>query len=85
MPEIVTLATKLTKEEAKMVEEITKDYGFMNKSETVRSAIRLYVNLMSLPSSERLRMLRIINELVAPSNRTSGELVEGVHAEEDAE
>jgi metal-responsive CopG/Arc/MetJ family transcriptional regulator len=66
------------------MEKISKEYGFMNKSEALRSAIRLYINLLSLPSKERLRMLQIINEMISPSKATSSELVEQTHAEEDA-
>jgi len=84
MTSSVSVATKLTRREANLIEKISKEYGFMNKSEAIRSAIRLYINLLSLPSKERLRMLQIINELIAPSKATSSELVEQVHSEEDA-
>ncbi len=84
MSESVTVATKLTKKEAELIEKISKEYGFLNKSEAVRSAIRLYINLLSLPSRERLRVLQIINELIAPSKVSSSELVEQIHVEEDA-
>jgi metal-responsive CopG/Arc/MetJ family transcriptional regulator len=83
MTETVSVATKLTKKEAELVEKISREYGFMNKSEALRSAIRLYINLLSLPSRERLRVLQIINELIAPSKVTSSELVEQIHVEED--
>ncbi|GEM_PF-3444165 len=79
----ISVATKLTKKEAELIEKISKEYGFMNKSEAVRSAIRLYINLLSLPSRDRLRVLQIINELIAPSGVTSSELVEQMHTEED--
>ncbi|MDG6939294.1 MAG: hypothetical protein JRN39_02715 [Nitrososphaerota archaeon] len=84
MTESVSVATKLTKREARLIERISKEYGFMNKSEAVRSAIRLYINLLSLPSRERLRVLQIINELIAPSRVISSELIEQTHAEDDA-
>jgi metal-responsive CopG/Arc/MetJ family transcriptional regulator len=80
----VSVATKLTRKEADLMEKISKEYGFMNKSEALRSAIRLYIKLPSLPSKERLRMLQIINEMISPSKATSSELVEQTHAEEDA-
>jgi metal-responsive CopG/Arc/MetJ family transcriptional regulator len=83
MTETVSVATKLTKKEAELIEKISKEYGFMNKSEIIRSAIRLYVNLLSLPSRERLRVLQIVNELIAPSKLTSSELVERIHGEEE--
>ncbi len=84
MTETVSVATKLTKREAALIEKISREYGFMNKSETIRSAIRLYINLLSLPSRERLRVLQIVNELVAPTKVGSSELVEQMHEEEDA-
>lgn len=83
MSESVSVATKLTKKEAELIEKISKEYGFMNKSEAIRAAIRLYVNLLSLPSRERLRVLQIVNELIAPSKIGSSELLEKVHEEED--
>ncbi|MDG6933785.1 MAG: ribbon-helix-helix protein, CopG family [Nitrososphaerota archaeon] len=83
MTKSISVATKLTKKEAELIEKISKEYGFMNKSEAVRSAIRLYINLLSLPSRDRLRVLQIINELIAPSGVTSSELVEQMHTEED--
>ena len=83
MTKSVSVATKLTKKEAQLIEKISKEYGFMNKSETIRSAIRLYVNLMSLPSKERLRVLQIINELIAPSKTDSSQLIEQMHDEEE--
>lgn len=84
MIQSVSVATKLTKKEAQLIEKISKEYGFMSKSEAIRSAIRLYVNLLSLPSKERLRVLQIVNELIAPSKIVSSQLVEEVHLEEDS-
>ena len=83
MIETVSVSAKLTKKEAELIEKISKEYGFMNKSEAIRSAIRLYVNLLSLPSRERLRVLQIVNELIAPSKIGSSELLEQMHLEED--
>ena len=79
----VSVATKLTKKELDLLKRLTKEYGFMSKSEAIRNAIRLYMNLLSLAPRERLRMLQIINELIAPSQRSSGELIEEVHSEDD--
>jgi metal-responsive CopG/Arc/MetJ family transcriptional regulator len=78
----VIVATKLTKREALQIEKLSKDYGFLNKSEAIRSAVRLYINLLNLPSRRRLGMLQTINELVAPSAHTSSDLIERVHREE---
>ncbi len=83
MPKAVSVATKITKKELKLLETLSKEYGFISKSEAVRSAIRLYVNLLTLPPRERVRMLQIINELIAPSRRTASELIEEGHREED--
>jgi hypothetical protein len=45
----------------------------------------LYVNLLSLPSKERLRMLQIINELIAPGKIVSSQLIEEMELEEDSQ
>ena len=81
--EAVSVSTKLTRKEAALLEKLTKEYGFISKSEAIRSAIRLYLNLLELRPKDRLRMLRVINELVAPGTKTSGELIEEGHREED--
>lgn len=83
MPQAVSVSTKLTKRELKLLEKVSREYGFVSKSETLRSAVRLYLNLLSLAPKDRLRMLQIINELVAPSRKTAGELIEEGHIEED--
>lgn len=81
--EAVSVSAKLTKREAELLERLTKEYGFISKSETIRSAVRLYLNLLELRPKDRLRMLQIINEMIAVSARTSSELIEEVHREED--
>lgn len=81
--EAVSVSTKLTKKEAALLEKLTKDYGFISKSEAIRSAVRLYLNLFELGPKDRLRMLQLINELIAPSTKTSSELIEEAHREED--
>lgn len=78
-----SVATKLTKKELELLKRLTKEYGFMSKSEAIRNAIRLYINLLSLAPRERLRVLQIINELIAPSRKSSSELIEEVHLEDD--
>lgn len=78
-----SVSTKLTKKELRLLEKLSKEYGFMNKSEMIRSAVRLYINLLNLAPRERLSMLQIINEMIAPSKKTSSELIEEVHKEED--
>lgn len=83
VPQSVSVATKLTKKELKLLEKATKEYGFVSKSETLRSAVRLYLNLLTLTPKDRVRMLQIINELIAPSRKTSSELIEESHVEED--
>lgn len=79
----ISVSAKLTKREAVLLEKLTKEYGFISKSEAIRSAVRLYLNLLELRPKERLRMLQLINEMIAPGTKTSGELVEEVHREED--
>lgn len=80
---VITVATKLTKKENELLEKLTKEHGFISKSEMVRSAVRLYLNLLSLESEDRLRFLRLINEIVAPSRMSSQRLVDEIHREED--
>jgi Arc/MetJ-type ribon-helix-helix transcriptional regulator len=79
----VSVSAKLTKREAVLLEKLTREYGFISKSEAIRSAVRLYLNLLELGSKDRLRMLQLINEMISPSTRTSSELIEEAHREED--
>ena len=81
--EAVSVSAKLTKREAALLEKLTREYGFISKSEAIRSAVRLYLNLLQLRPKERLRMLQLINEMIAPSTATSSELLEEAHREED--
>ena len=79
----ITVATKLSKMENELLEKVTKEHGFLSKSEVVRNAVRLYLSLLNLKPKERLVTLRLINELVSPSRRSSSELIEEAHKEED--
>jgi len=79
----VSVSAKLTRREAELLDRLTREYGFISKSEAIRSAVRLYLNLLELRSTDRLRMLQLINELIAPSSKTSSDLVEEGHREED--
>jgi Arc/MetJ-type ribon-helix-helix transcriptional regulator len=81
--EAISVSAKLTRREAELLERLTKEYGFISKSEAIRSAVRLYLNLLELRPKDRLRMLQLINEMIAPSARTSSELIEEMHREED--
>jgi Arc/MetJ-type ribon-helix-helix transcriptional regulator len=81
--EAVSVSAKLTRREVELLERLTREYGFISKSEAIRSAVRLYLNLLELRPKDRLRMLQLINELVAPSTRTSSQLAEEAHSEED--
>jgi metal-responsive CopG/Arc/MetJ family transcriptional regulator len=81
--EAVSVSAKLTKREALLLEKLARDYGFISKSEAIRSAVRLYLSLLELGPKDRLRMHQLINEMMAPSTRTSSELVEKAHREED--
>ncbi|KPV63748.1 MAG: Ribbon-helix-helix protein, copG family [Candidatus Bathyarchaeota archaeon BA1] len=80
---VTSVATKLTKKENELLERLTKEYGFISKSEVIRSAVRLYLNLLSLEHKDRLRMLQLINEVIAPSRKTAAELMEEAHKEEE--
>ena len=66
-----------------MLDRFAKEYGFISKSEAIRGAVRLYLNLLELRSKDRLSMLQLINELIAPSSKDSSDLVEEGHREED--
>jgi hypothetical protein len=79
----VSVSAKFTRKEATLLEKLTREYGFISKSEAIRSAVRLYLNLLELGPKDRLRMLLLINEMVAPSPKKSSELIEDVHREED--
>lgn len=57
--------------------------GFTSKSEAIRSAERLYLKLLELRPKERLRMLQLINEMIAPGTKTARKLIEEAHREED--
>jgi metal-responsive CopG/Arc/MetJ family transcriptional regulator len=81
--EAVSVSAKLTRKEVQLLEKLTREYGFISKSEAIRNAIRLYLNLLELRPKDRLRMLQLINELIAPSAKSSSELIEEVHREED--
>jgi Arc/MetJ-type ribon-helix-helix transcriptional regulator len=81
--EAVSVSAKLTRREVQLLEKLTKEYGFISKSEAIRSAVRLYLNLVELGPKERLRMLQLVNEMVAPSARSLSELIEEGHREED--
>jgi len=81
--EAVSVSAKLTRREVRLLEKLTREYGFISKSEAIRSAVRLYLNLLELRPKDRLRMLQVINEMIAPSTRASGELIEEAHREED--
>lgn len=80
----ISVSAKLTRREAALLQKLTREYGFISKSEAIRSAIRLYLNLLELGPKDRLRMLQIINEMIAPSSKQSTELIEAAHREDDA-
>jgi len=81
--EAISVSAKLSRKEAELLERLTKEYGFISKSEAIRSAVRLYLSLLELRPKDRLRMLRLINEMIAPSAKASSELIEEIHREED--
>jgi metal-responsive CopG/Arc/MetJ family transcriptional regulator len=81
--ESVSVSAKLTGKEAALLEKLTREYGFISKSEAIRSALRLYLNLLELGPKDGLRMLQLINEMIAPSAKQSSELIEDIHREED--
>jgi metal-responsive CopG/Arc/MetJ family transcriptional regulator len=80
----VTVATKIASEELKRIDAMVRSRGLLNRSDFVREAIRLYLSLTSLETESRLRMLRLINESVGVSGKSSGKLIEESRKEEDA-
>ena len=79
----VSVSAKLTRKEAELLNRLTRQYGFTSKSEAIRSAIRLYLSLVELGHEDRVKMLQPVNELIAPSTKNAGELIEEEHKEED--
>lgn len=79
----ISVSAKLTKKEARLLDKLRREYGFIGKSEAIRGAVRLYLNLLELRPRDRLRLLQLINELVAPTTRRSSELIEELHCEKD--
>jgi metal-responsive CopG/Arc/MetJ family transcriptional regulator len=80
----VTVATKIGSEKLKRIESLVRRRGLLNRSDLVRVAIRLYLNLSSPETETRLRMLRLINESVGVSGKTAAQLVEEARREEDS-
>ncbi len=80
----VTVATKIGSEELKRIDAMIRSRGLLNRSDFLKEAIRLYLSLTSLETESRLRMLRLINESVGVSGKSSGKLVEESRKEEDA-
>jgi len=66
-----------------LLKRLTREYGFISKSEATRNAVRLYLSLVELGHKDRLRMLQLVNELIAPSTKNASELIEEGHREED--
>ena len=73
----------LTRREAELLDKFTKEYGFLSKSEAMRSAVRLFLGLLEFRPKDRLRTLQLINELAAPSAKTASDLIDEGHREED--
>ena len=80
----VTVATKIGSEELKRIDAIVRRRGLLNRSDSVKEAIWLYLSLSSLETEARLRMLRLINESVGVSGNSAGQLIEEARKETDA-
>ena len=80
----VTVATKIGSEELKRIDAIVRRRGLLNRSDSVKEAIWLYLSLSSLETEARLRMLRLINESVGVSANSAGQLIEEARKETDA-
>jgi metal-responsive CopG/Arc/MetJ family transcriptional regulator len=79
----VSISAKFSEEELHMLDEITKNLGLMNRSELIREAVRFYIRVMSAETVPRLRILRAINELFGFSEKSAGELIEEIRAEDE--
>ena len=77
----VTVAAKLTGEELRRIDAVVKRRELLNRSDLIREAVRLYLSLTNLEAEARLRMLRLINESMGSSRKTSGELIYEVRGE----
>ena len=80
----VTVATKIGSEELKRIDAIVRRRGLLNRSDSVKEAIWLYLSLSCLETEARLRMLRLINESVGVSANSAGQLIEEARKETDA-
>ena len=80
----VTVATKIGSEELKRIDAIVRRRGLLNRSDSVKETIWLYLSLSSLETEARLRMLRLINESVGVSANSAGQLIEEARKETDA-
>ena len=80
----VTVATKIGSEELKRIDAIVRRRDLLNRSDSMKEAIWLYLSLSSLETEARLRMLRLINESVGVSANSAGQLIEEARKEEDA-
>jgi len=79
----VSVSAKPARKDAALLGKVTREYGFIGKSKAIRGAVRLYLNLLELGSKDRLRMLQLVNEMIASSARYSSELIEETHKEDD--
>ena len=80
----VTVATKIGSEELKRIDAIVRRRDLLNRSDSMKEAIWLYLSLSSLETEARLRMLRLINESVGVSANSAGQLIEEARKEIDA-
>ena len=78
------VAAKLGRKELRRIDQIVKKRGLLNRSDLIKEAIRLYLSLASLEAESRLRMLRLINESLPSSGKSSGELVKEIREEDES-
>jgi len=79
----VSISAKFSEKELYVVDKITKELGLMDRSELIKEAVRFYVGLMSTETVSRLRILRALNELFGSSEKSAGELIEELRAEDE--
>ncbi len=78
-----TVAAKLSKKELRKIDRVVRTRGLLNRSDLVKEAIRLYISLTTLETETRLRFLRLVNEALGNSGKSSGELIREVREEEE--
>jgi metal-responsive CopG/Arc/MetJ family transcriptional regulator len=79
----VSISAKFSEKELYAVDKIAKELGLIDRSELIREAVRFYIGLMSTETIPRLKILMAINELFDSSEKSAGELIDEIRAEDE--